>query len=205
MSNGLRRLLALGAMAGAAGPALAHHPMGGTTPATLADGFLSGLGHPVIGLDHLAFVVGVGILSAFVARGWRLPALFVGLGALGSSLHVAGYTLPFAELLIGLSVLFMAAAVYFRQRASFGIVAALCGLGGLAHGYALAESIVGAEPTPLAAYLVGLALVQFMIAMLVAAGMRALSLNRPIVADRAMLAASAGILAVGLAAQLWPA
>ncbi|PKO63289.1 MAG: urease accessory protein UreJ, partial [Betaproteobacteria bacterium HGW-Betaproteobacteria-17] len=35
--------------------ALAHHPMGGMTPQTLSQGLLSGLGHPVIGLDHLAF------------------------------------------------------------------------------------------------------------------------------------------------------
>jgi urease accessory protein len=33
-------------------PAFAHHPMGGLTPATFADGLLSGLGHPVIGLDQ---------------------------------------------------------------------------------------------------------------------------------------------------------
>jgi urease accessory protein len=38
-------------------PAFAHHLMGGRTPSTFADGLLSGLGHPIIGLDHFAAVV----------------------------------------------------------------------------------------------------------------------------------------------------
>ena len=42
-------------------PAFAHHLMGGHTPATFGEGILSGLGHPVIGLDHFAAVVAVGV------------------------------------------------------------------------------------------------------------------------------------------------
>ena len=38
--------------------------------------------------------------------------------------------------------------------------AALFGLAGLAHGYAYGESIFGAEPTPLSAYLLGLVVIQ---------------------------------------------
>ena len=34
--------------------AFAHHVMGGRMPATFTEGILSGLGHPIIGLDHLA-------------------------------------------------------------------------------------------------------------------------------------------------------
>ena len=37
--------------------ASAHHVMGGKIPTTFAEGFLSGLGHPVIGPDHLAFLL----------------------------------------------------------------------------------------------------------------------------------------------------
>ena len=44
-------------------PALAHHPFGGETPRTIAEGLLSGLGHPVIGLDHLAFTVAIGTIA----------------------------------------------------------------------------------------------------------------------------------------------
>jgi urease accessory protein len=35
--------------------AFAHHVMGGETPSTFVDGLLSGIGHPIIGADHLAF------------------------------------------------------------------------------------------------------------------------------------------------------
>src|SRR5262249_62342369 len=45
-------------------PAAAHHVMGGVMPTTAMQGLMSGLGHPVIGLDHFAAVVAVGCLSA---------------------------------------------------------------------------------------------------------------------------------------------
>jgi hypothetical protein len=62
--------LALGA------PALAHHPFGGSTPTTAIAAFLSGLGHPVIGLDHLAFVIIVGLLAAVMGLGLMIPIAF---------------------------------------------------------------------------------------------------------------------------------
>ena len=50
-------------------PAFAHHPMGGATPSTFTEGLLSGLGHPIIGLDHLAFVIGVGLMALMLPAG----------------------------------------------------------------------------------------------------------------------------------------
>lgn len=38
----------------------AHHPVGGS-PETILQRFLSELGHPVIGVDHLTFVLGIGL------------------------------------------------------------------------------------------------------------------------------------------------
>eukprot|EP01137_Pigoraptor_chileana_P012941 Opistho-2@65834 len=64
-SGSIALLLSMAATA----PAFAHHPMGGQTPQTFMNGLLSGLGHPIIGLDHLAAVVGVGILAGLAARG----------------------------------------------------------------------------------------------------------------------------------------
>ncbi|VEP17320.1 hypothetical protein H1P_590012 [Hyella patelloides LEGE 07179] len=46
-------------------PTLAHHPFDGRTPASFVEGFLSGLGHPIVGLDHFAFVIAVGLLAVF--------------------------------------------------------------------------------------------------------------------------------------------
>ena len=36
--------------------------MGGATPATFWQGLASGVGHPVIGLDHLVFLLAAGVL-----------------------------------------------------------------------------------------------------------------------------------------------
>ena len=41
--------------------AQAHHVMDGMLPSTFVEGLLSGLGHPIIGPDHFAFVVAVGL------------------------------------------------------------------------------------------------------------------------------------------------
>ena len=54
----------LGLVASARPPALAHHVMGGRMPASFSEGLLSGFGHPIIGLDHLAAVLAVGCLAA---------------------------------------------------------------------------------------------------------------------------------------------
>lgn len=155
------RLLAL-TLAGvvAATPALAHHAMDGQTPSTLVQGLLSGLGHPVIGLDHLAALVGVGLVSARFARGLTLPAFWVVAMAAGVGLHLASADLPRAELLVVLSVVVIGIAATMRTTLPYALIAALFAAGGAVHGYTLGESIIGAETTPLAAYLVGLVVVQ---------------------------------------------
>ena len=71
-------------------PALAHHVMGRELPADFAQGLLSGLGHPIIGLDHLAAVVAVGCLASLqpARRGARPWALWLTM-AIGAALHAA--------------------------------------------------------------------------------------------------------------------
>jgi urease accessory protein len=155
------RLLAL-TLAGlvAATPALAHHAMDGQTPSTFVQGLLSGLGHPVIGIDHLAALVGVGLVSSRFARGLTLPAFWLVAMAAGVGLHLASADLPYAEALVALSVVVIGVAATVRTSLPYALIAALFAAGGAVHGYALGESIVGAETTPLAAYLVGLVAVQ---------------------------------------------
>jgi urease accessory protein len=148
----------------AAGPALAHHPMGGTTPATLGSGLLSGLGHPVIGLDHLAALVAVGLLAARFAGGAWLPLAWLAAMTAGVAVHLGRIDLPYGEVLVALSVVTLGAVAALRPTLPAGLVAGLFAGAGFVHGFALAESIVGAETTPLAAYLVGLVAIQSLIA-----------------------------------------
>ena len=53
--------------------ALAHHPLGGKIPSNFIEGFLFGVGHPVIGLAHLIFVIASGLLAAAVGRTLVVP------------------------------------------------------------------------------------------------------------------------------------
>src|SRR5262245_54518391 len=89
----------------------AHHVMGGRTPATLLEGLLSGLGHPLIGIDHLAFIVAVGLAVGMAGLSMLIPALFIAASVIGVALHVAGVTLPKAELIVALSVLLAGALI----------------------------------------------------------------------------------------------
>jgi urease accessory protein len=159
----------------AASPALAHHAMDGQIPATFTQGLLSGLGHPVIGLDHLAALVGVGLVSSRFSRGLTLPAFWIVAMAAGIGLHLASATLPHAEVLVALSVVAIGIAATVRTTLPYALVALLFAAGGAMHGYALGESIVGAETTPLAAYLIGLVAIQTAIATGIAFAARRLS------------------------------
>ena len=73
-------------------PAFAHHVMGGKMPQTFGQGFLSGLGHPVIGIDHFAAVVAVGCLAAAHRAATALVIGFVLAMIAGAALHLQGAT-----------------------------------------------------------------------------------------------------------------
>lgn len=144
--------------------AWAHHFMDDQLPQTLAQGLLSGLGHPVIGVDHAAFIVAAGFLLAPVKHGmWGVLALILG-SLLGAALHLAGYSLPAGEAAVALSVILAGGLVMSARRIALTWMAGGLALAGLLHGHAYAESIFGAEPAPLLAYLAGFSLVQLGIA-----------------------------------------
>lgn len=145
-------------------PALAHHPFGGTAPQTLFAGLVSGIGHPVLGFDHLAFTIAVGLVASVLRRGITVPLAFLLAALTGTGLHLAGANLPIPELVISFSVLLFGLLAVTRRDLSTQAVVALTALAGVFHGYAYGEAVVGAESTPLVAYLVGFTLVQGAIA-----------------------------------------
>lgn len=160
----LRLLPAFAAVLFAASPAFAHHAMGGEMPNTLVHGLLSGLAHPVIGFDHLAFIVAVGLAAAFATNRYLLPLAFVGGTVGGCLLIVGGVTLPGAEIVVTGSAVLVGAMVLSGRRVPDATYLAIFALAGLFHGWAYGEAIVGAETTPLLAYLIGFAGVQYAIA-----------------------------------------
>ena len=144
-------------------PVLAHHPSGGEAPQNILQGLLSGLGHPVIGLDHLAFVIAVGLLAA-VLNQRAVPIVFLLAAVVGTGLHLAGLNLPVPELVISGSVLLFGLLTVTHRQLNAPTVMALAAAAGIFHGYAYGETVVGAEPMPLMAYLAGFTLIQGAIA-----------------------------------------
>jgi urease accessory protein len=146
------------------GLASAHHFMASELPRSAAEGFLSGLAHPVIGLDHAAFIVAAGFLLALCRNGlWGAAALVAGSLA-GAALHLNGIGLPGGEAAIALSVILAGTLIAARPGLPLGVLAAGLALAGALHGHAYAESIFGAEPMPLGAYLAGFSLIQLVLA-----------------------------------------
>ena len=140
--------------------ALAHHVLGFRLPATFLEGLVSGFSHPLIGVDHLAAIIAVGALAASYARGWMLPLLFAATGLIGVVLHLMSIDLAAGELAIALTVAAMGILLMGGVGPSLKLFAVLTAITGLFHGYGYGESIIGASPAPLGAYLLGLAIVQ---------------------------------------------
>ncbi len=150
----------------AAFPAQAHHVMDGELPTTFIEGLLSGLAHPVIGLDHFAFVVGVGLAASTLANRFSLPAVFVAATIVGVFAHLTEMNIPLVELLIALSVLTAGILLISGRHYQSVVWMPLFAIAGLLHGYAYGESIVGAEPSPLLAYFLGFIVIQYGVAIL---------------------------------------
>lgn len=191
--------LALAALVLTVAPASAHHMMGGEMPSTFSQGLLSGLGHPVIGLDHLAFLIAVGVAVGVGGLNLGLPVLFVAASAVGVGIHVGGFNLPGAELIVASSVVIVGALVAGGRALPLAAWAALFGAAGLAHGYAYGESIFGAEATPLVAYLLGLVIIQSALSVGVALLFRMRTQSVSAIAPRL---AGAVVVGIGIAALL---
>ena len=204
--SSLRRIAvtALAALLASAGAASAHHVMDGGLPSTFSQGLLSGLGHPVIGPDHLAFLIAVGIAVGVGGLSLALPIVFVAASAIGVALHVYGVDLPGTELIVAASVVLAGFLIARGRELPLAAWAALFGLAGLAHGYAYGESIFGAEPTPLLTYLAGLVVVQSALTVGVAVLTRRSGTEVSALAPRLVGAAIVGVGLTVLLGQLIP-
>lgn len=153
-------------------PALAHHPLAGMEMTTFTHGLLSGIGHPVLGFDHLFFVLLMGVAAAFTTYATKLPLAYLGAMVVGVVLATLGLTLPFAEPMIALSLLALGGVVILGRTENFALMATIFAVAGLFHGTAfggaMASAEAGSTAIVLAGYLIGLAAIQYAIA--VAAG-----------------------------------
>ncbi len=148
----------------AASKVLAHHPTGGEVPSTAWQGLLSGLGHPIIEIDHLLFLFGAAFVAAFVGaqpkRALFALAVYALAGMLGTVFRAGGIEWAMTEWLVPLSLLVLAFSLWLCWVPAGAITLVMVVIAGMGHGYAYGEAILGSEMGPLAWYLFGLFLIQ---------------------------------------------
>ena len=148
-------------------PVLAHHVMGGELPVTFLSGFLSGLGHPIIGIDHLAFILGMGLVSSLHRNPYFLPVAFLTGTLCGIFMKLTLIEFHMIEFSVACSVILLGALVLRGKHLRVANIICMFAAAGVLHGYAYGDSIVGSETTPLTAYLMGLLVVQYTVSICV--------------------------------------
>ena len=103
-----------------------------------AAGFLTGLRHPISGLDHVLAMVAVGLWGAQLGSPaiWLLPVAFPLVMAMGGMLGLMGVPLPGIEYGIAASAILLGAVVMFEVRPPLALAAILVGLFAIFHGHA---------------------------------------------------------------------
>ena len=135
--------LAFLAVSTLASPAMAH------TFGAWGAGFPQGFLHPMLGLDHILAMVGVGFWAGQLGGRamWLVPLSFVTAMILGGALGLTGFNLPAVEFGIGGSIVLLGMLIALRTRLpirySMGSVAVFAIFHGFAHG---AEAPEAADP-----------------------------------------------------------
>jgi urease accessory protein len=101
-------------------------------------GFVTGFLHPILGWDHVAAMVAVGLWGAFLGPPaiWLLPVTFPLVMALGGALGVAGVPIPGIEFGIAASALIIGVAVMLALRPPLVVAAVVVGFFAIFHGHA---------------------------------------------------------------------
>ena len=134
-------------------PVSAHHLMELLNlPPTPAMGLLSGLAHPLLGPDHLLFLLALSLVGLRQRASWMLGLLATGLAGSAAGLLLPG--LPGAEALVA-GTLVVVALVLLDRLPRLWLLPAFA-----LHGYVLSAAVLGWNPAPVAAYLAGLLLSQ---------------------------------------------
>jgi urease accessory protein len=130
-------------------PAFAHEASG------VAGGFVSGFLHPILGWDHVAAMVAVGLWGAFLGAPaiWLLPIVFPLVMAFGGALGIAGVPLPAVETGIAASAVVLGGMVALGARPPLWLAAVIVGAFAVFHGHAHGTELPAAADA--VAYAVG--------------------------------------------------
>ncbi|WP_353646088.1 HupE/UreJ family protein [Mesorhizobium sp. WSM2239] len=130
-------------------PAFAHDASG------VAGGFASGFLHPILGWDHVAAMVAVGLWGAFLGAPaiWLLPIIFPLVMAFGGTLGIAAVPLPAVETGIAASAVVLGVMVALGARPPLWVAAIIVGAFAIFHGHAHGTELPAAADA--VAYAVG--------------------------------------------------
>jgi urease accessory protein len=109
------------------------HPQAGAV-----GGFVTGVLHPLTGLDHIVAMVAVGLWGAFLGAPemWLLPIVFPVIMAFGGALAILGLPLPAVEVGIACSGIVLGAMVATAARPQTWVAAVIVGAFAIFHGFA---------------------------------------------------------------------
>ena len=138
---------------GVLNPVQAHHfaDISQLQP-SMFNGLLSGLAHPVLGPDHLLFLLALSLVGLQQRLGWSLGLLAVGLLGSGAGLLWPG--MPSSESLVACTLI-VEALVLLRRLPPLLLLPAMA-----VHGYVLSGPVFGWSAMPVVAYGTGLFLSQ---------------------------------------------
>lgn len=163
-----------------------------------APGFVSGLLHPLLGVDHLLAMLGIGLWTALRAqpitpgRALSLPALFVCGAALGTALGMAGFFNAGIEIAVAASLFLLGLALLFGMRSAHQLALCLVPICGVLHGGAHGTELAGiAGSAEVSGFLIGTALLH-MLGLVIGLALPA-SRRRPLIAASGGGMAVAGI------------
>lgn len=154
---------------------------------TAAGGLLSGLAHPLLGPDHLLFLLALSLVGLGHRTAWMLALLATGLA--GSVLGLLWPGLPGSEALVAFTLIVVALVLLGRLNRAVLLPAFAL------HGYVLSGSVLGWSAAPLGFYLVGLLLSQAALLLVALRGLRgvvdALAAGTPRILAAALLGCGA--------------
>lgn len=165
----MRKMIVTGSLLLPATQAQAHHPLDGMPMESFTHGLLSGVGHPLLGFDHLFFVMLVGIAALFTGRRLLAPLAYILSMLVGCVVTALWTPVPATELMIALSLLVLGSMLLSGHRFGPSTILLTFASFGLFHGAAFAASLATQEAgfglAVLTGYLVGLGLTQLAIAL----------------------------------------
>ena len=127
-----RGTMAVALLLASAAPAFAHAQQG------QAQGLLTGLQHPISGLDHVLAMISVGLWGAQLGAPaiWLLPVTFPLVMAMGGFLGLVGIPLPGVEIGVALSAVLLGFVVAREARPPIVVAGVLVACFAVFHGHA---------------------------------------------------------------------